>query len=74
MSRPYALIADLRQQCIAPALRAADDATAIAGVTASAELVRHLPRADVAACRGFSVGTLRRPDSLDPEGRRLFGL
>ena len=74
LSRPYALIADLRRQHIVPALRAADDATAIAAVAARAELVRHLRRADAAACRGFSVGTLQRPDSLDPEGRRLFGL
>ena len=74
LSRPYALIADLRRQYIVPALRAADDATAIAAVAARAELVRHLRRADVAACRGFSVGSLQRPDSLDPEGRRLFGL
>lgn len=74
LSRPYALIADLRRQYIVPALRAADDATAVAAVAARAELVRHLRRADVAACRGFSVGTLQRPDALDPEGRRLFGL
>jgi hypothetical protein len=74
LSRPYALVADLRRQYIVPALRAADDATAVAAVAARADLVRHLRRADVAACRGFSVGTLQRPDSLDPEGRRLFGL
>ena len=36
--------------------------------------MRHLRRADVAACRSFSVGSLQRPNSLDPEGRRLFGL
>ena len=74
LSRPYALIADLRRQYIVPALRAADDTTAVAAVAARAELVRHLRRADVAACRGFSVGTLQRSASLDPEGRRLFGL
>ena len=51
LSRPYALIADLRRQYIVPALRAADDATAVAAVAARAELVRHLRRADVAACR-----------------------
>ena len=74
LSRPYALIADLRRQYIVPVLRAAEDATAIAAVAARAELVRYLRRTDVAACRGFSVGSLQRPDSLDPEGRRLFGL
>jgi len=74
LSRPSALIVDLRRQYVVPALRAADDATAVAAVAARAELVRHLRHADAAACRGFSVGTLQRPDVLDPEGRRLFGL
>lgn len=74
LSRPYALVADLRRHYVLPALRAADDATAVAAVAARAALVRHLRRVDVAACRGFSVGALQRPDSLDPEGRRLFGL
>ncbi len=74
LSRPYALIADLRRQYIVPALRAADDATAVAAVAARAELASHLRRTDTAACRAFSVGTLQRPDSLDSEGRRLFAL
>jgi hypothetical protein len=74
VSRPYAVIADLRRQYIVPALRAADDAAAVAALAARADLVRHLRQADVVACRGFSVGTLQRPESLDPEGRRLFGL
>jgi len=74
LSRPSALIADLRRQYVTPALRAADDPAAIAAVAARADLVRHLRRTDVAACRGFSVGALQRPDALDPEGRRLFGL
>jgi hypothetical protein len=74
LSRPYALIADLRRHYVLPALRAADDSTAVAAVAARADLVRHLRRADLAACRAFSLNTLQRPDSLDPEGRRLFGL
>lgn len=74
LSRPQALIADLRRQYIVPALRAADDATAVAAVAARADLVRHLRRTDVAACRGFSVGALQHPDPLDAEGRRLFGV
>jgi ribosomal protein S10 len=72
LSRPSSLIADLRRQYIVPALRAADDATAVAAVAARAELAHHLRRTDTAACRAFSVGTLQRPDSLDSEGRRLF--
>ena len=74
LSRPYALVADLRRQHVVPALRAADDATAVAALAARADLVRHLRRVDVAACRNFSIGSLQRPDSLDLEGRRLFGL
>jgi hypothetical protein len=73
LSRPYALIADLRRQYVVPALRAADDETAVAALAARADLVRHLRRVDVAACRGFSVGSLQRPDALDLDGRRLFG-
>ncbi len=74
LSRPYALVADLRRQYVVPALRAADDAAAVAAVAARADLVRHLRRTDNAACRSFSVGALQRPDALDGEGRRLFGL
>lgn len=74
LSRPYALIADIRRQYIVPAIRAADDASAVAAVAARADLVRHLRQTDPLACRDFSVGTFRRLDSLDPEGRRLFGL
>jgi hypothetical protein len=74
LSRPYSLIADIRRQYIVPAIRAADDASAVAAVAARADLVRHLRRVDLQACRDFSVGTFRRPGSLDAEGRRLFGL
>jgi hypothetical protein len=74
LSQPYAVVADLRRLHIVPALRAADDAAAVAAVAARADLVRHLRRIDTAACRSFSVGTLQRAHSLDPEGRRLFGL
>jgi len=74
LSRPSALVADLRRRYVVPALRAADDATAEAALAARADLARHLRRVDAAACRALSVGLLQRPDALDPEGRRLFGL
>jgi hypothetical protein len=73
LSRPYALVADLRRQYIVPALRAADDASAVAALTARADFVRYLRRADAAACRQFALGALQRPDLLQPEGRQLFG-
>ena len=72
-SRPFLLVADIRRQYIVPALRAADDATAVAAVAARADLVRHLRRADTAACRQFALGAFQRPDLLDAEGQRLFG-
>ena len=73
LTRPYSLLADLRRQFILPALRRADDASAIAAVAARAALVAHLHLTDNAACRQFALGTLVRPDPLDAEGRRLFG-
>ena len=72
LSRPYALVADLRRQHIVPALRAADDASALAALAARADFVRYLRRADTAACRQFALGTLQRPDLLESEGRQLF--
>jgi hypothetical protein len=73
LSRPYSLVADLRRQYIVPALGAADDASALAALEARADFARYLRRADTAACRQFALGTLLRPDLLQPEGRQLFG-
>jgi hypothetical protein len=73
LSRPLSLVADLRRQYIVPALRAADDASAVAALGARADFVRYLRRADPASCRLFALGTLQRPDQLESEGRQLFG-
>jgi hypothetical protein len=73
LTRPQSLIADLRREYIVPALRRADDASALAAVAARAALARYLRQADTAACRELALGTLQRPDALDAEGRRLFG-
>ena len=73
LSRPFSVVADLRRQYIVPALRAADDASALAALGARADFVRYLRRADTAACRQFALGTLQRPDLLESEGRQLFG-
>jgi hypothetical protein len=74
LARPYSLIADLRRQYIVPALRASDDATAVAAVAARAAFVGYLRQNDTAACREFALGALQRSDGLDGEARRLFGL
>ncbi|MGE5149624.1 MAG: hypothetical protein ACM3II_05830 [Rhodospirillaceae bacterium] len=73
MSRPYSLMADLRRQDIVPALRGADDASALAALSARADFVRYLRRADPASCRQLALGNLQRPDLLESEGRQLFG-
>jgi len=71
-TRPLAMIADLRRQYILPALRSADDASAIAAVAARAALAGYLQRVNPAACREFAAGGIQRPDQLDSEGQRLF--
>jgi hypothetical protein len=73
LSRPFSVVADLRRQYIVPALRAADDASALAALGARTDFVRYLRRADPAACRQFALGNLQRPDLLESEGRQLFG-
>jgi hypothetical protein len=70
--RPLALIADLRRQYVAPALRSSDDATATAAVAARASLAAYLQKANPPACREFAAGGIRQPDKLDGEGQRLF--
>jgi hypothetical protein len=71
-TRPLALIADLRRQYILPALKASDDASAMAAVAARAALAAHLQKASPPACREFAAGGIQRPDRLDGEGQRLF--
>lgn len=71
-TRPRALIADLRRQYVVPALRGADDTSAVAAVAARAALAAYLQKANPPACREFAAGGIQDPDRLDSEGRRLF--
>jgi hypothetical protein len=71
-TRPRALIAELRRQYVLPALRAADDASAVAAVAARAALASYLQKANPPACREFATGGIQQPDRLDSEGQRLF--
>jgi len=71
-TRPRALIADLRRQYVLPALRGADDASAVAAVAARAALAGYLQKANPPACREFAAGGIQQPDRLDSEGQRLF--
>ncbi|UYN96628.1 MAG: hypothetical protein KIT25_06760 [Enhydrobacter sp.] len=70
--RPQLVIAELRRDHIAPALRGADDASAIAAMAARAALVAHLEKTNLPACREFSLGGIQHVDRLDAEGQRLF--
>ncbi|MBS0224429.1 MAG: hypothetical protein JSR91_27225 [Proteobacteria bacterium] len=71
-SRPLQVVAELRHEFIAPVLRNADDASVVAAMAARVALVKHLQKADPAACREFAIGGIARPDQLDAEGQRLF--
>jgi hypothetical protein len=71
-TRAFALMAKLRTDYIAPALKAADDKTALEAVAARAALLRHLQQRDLALCHEFAVQGLQRLDKLDADGQRLF--
>jgi hypothetical protein len=71
-ARPPNAIADLRRQYILPALRASDDASALAAVAARAQLASYLQKANPVACHEFAAGGIRQPDRLDDQGQRLF--
>ncbi len=71
-TRPLMVIGELRREYLAPALRGANDDSAVAAMAARAALVAHLQKTDLPACREFSLGGIQRIDKLDPEGQRLF--
>jgi hypothetical protein len=71
-TRPLVVVAELRREILAPALRGADDASAIAAMAARVDLVLYLQKADPEACREFSMGGIAHVDRLDYEGQRLF--
>jgi len=70
-SRTMLVIGELRKSYIAPALAAADDASADAVMTARVELVRHLQQTDLPACREFASTGIQHADKLDAAGQRL---
>ena len=71
-TRPLVLIADLKRQYVLPALRSADDTTALAAVAARAKLATHLQKTNPSACREFATGGIQRPERLDGEGQQLL--
>lgn len=70
--RAFLTISEMRRTIVGPTLSAADDASALAVMKARADLVAHLEKTDLAACRQFSGDGIRDVDKLDGEGRKLF--
>jgi len=69
---PLQVVGELRREFIAPALRAADNRTAVNAMAARAKLVAHLQKTNPQACREFSLGGIQNVDRLDAEGQKLF--
>ncbi len=70
--RAFAEIAEVRKAYVAPAMRAADDASATAVLAKRTELARHLQQVDVAVCKEFANEGIHNIEKLDAEGKRLF--
>ncbi len=71
-SRAFAAITEIRKNYVAPALRAADDASATTVLAKRVELARHLQQVNVAVCREFANEGIRDVNGLDTESQRLF--
>lgn len=70
--RAFLAISEMRRTIVGPTLAAADDASALAVMKARADLVAHLEKTDLAACRQFSGNGIRDVNKLDDEGQKLF--
>ena len=70
--RAFLTISEMRRTIVGPTLSAADDASALAVMKARTDLVAHLEKTDLAACRQFSGDGIRDVNKLDSEGQTLF--
>jgi len=70
--RAFLVIVDIRKTIVGPILSAADDAAALTVMKARAELVAHLQKSDLVACRQFAGNGIHDINKLDGEGQRLF--
>jgi hypothetical protein len=71
-TRALTAIGELRARHIVPALKAADDRSALAAIAARTAFIRHLQASDLATCRSFALAGIQRPDLLDGRGQELF--
>lgn len=70
--RTYVVGAEVRQTLIVPALRSADDATALKAIEAMQDFVKHLQVTNAALCKKFGLMGLQDPTRLDSAGATLF--
>ncbi len=70
--RAFLAISEIRRTIVGPTLSAADDPSALAVMKARTDLVGHLEKTDLAACRQFSGDGIRDVNKLDSEGQKLF--
>ncbi|MBI3199455.1 MAG: hypothetical protein HYZ40_18480 [Rhodospirillales bacterium] len=70
--RTYVVGAEVRRDMIVPALRSADDATALKAIEAMQDFVRHLQVTDAALCKEFGLMGIQQPARLDSAGGTLF--
>ena len=71
-TRAFTVMSELRAAYIVPALRAADDQSALGAVAARTAVLRHLQATSLATCREFALVGIQRVDKLDEKGRELF--
>jgi hypothetical protein len=70
--RTYVVGAEVRQKLIVPAIRSADDATALKAIEAMQDFVKHLQVTNAALCKKFGLMGLQDPTRLDSAGASLF--
>ena len=70
--RTYVVGAEVRQTLIVPALKNADDATALKAIEAMQDFVKHLQVTNLALCKEFGLKGIQQPNRLDSAGATLF--
>ncbi|MDP1837547.1 MAG: hypothetical protein Q8N31_11280 [Reyranella sp.] len=70
--RSFLIGAEVRRDIIAPTLRRADDASALAAINSMQAFVKHLQDTNVALCRDFGLLGIQQPGRLDAKAATLF--
>jgi hypothetical protein len=72
MQPSFIVIGEVRRDIINPAIRSADDATALGAIKAMQAFVKHLQTTNVALCKEFGMIGIQNPNLLDNNGGALF--